>query len=119
MEPHYFPLGAHDVHLFDFHVFPRYRGRGMNPLLVRHILRRLAADGLGRAFIEAAEWNRAQLSSLGKTPFRRFGRARKWTVLRRTVVCWANGDTVDPVKTGSRHGFPSQPAQHGIPDILP
>jgi ribosomal protein S18 acetylase RimI-like enzyme len=118
MEPYYFPLGTQDVHLFDFHVFPRYRGRGMNPLLVRHILRRLAAEGLGRAFIEAAEWNRAQLSSLGKTPFRRFGSARKWTALRRTVVFWANGDTVDPMNTGSPWRSPSQRLNQGISDIL-
>jgi len=45
VEPHYFPLGQDDVHLFDFHVFPHYRGQGMNPFLVIHILRSLAAEG--------------------------------------------------------------------------
>ena len=28
VEPHYFPLAPIDVHLFDFHVFSQYRGRG-------------------------------------------------------------------------------------------
>jgi ribosomal protein S18 acetylase RimI-like enzyme len=88
IEGHYFPLGQRDAHLFDFHIFPQYRGRGMNPFLVGHILRRLAAEGVARAFIEAAGWNQAQLSSLGKTPFHRFGRARKWTFFGRTIVCW-------------------------------
>lgn len=91
IEPHYFPLGEDDVHLFDFYVFPQYRGRGLNPLLVADILRRLAADSVGRAFIEAAEWNLAQLSSLGNTPFRRLGCAKKVTIFGQTIVCWGRG----------------------------
>jgi len=89
IEPHYFPLTQSDVHLFDFHVFPEYRGRGFNPMLVSHILWRLAAEGSRRAFIEAAAWNRAQLSSLTRTPFLRFGRAIKWTFAGHTIVHWA------------------------------
>jgi ribosomal protein S18 acetylase RimI-like enzyme len=92
IEPHYFPLGHDDVHFFDFHVFPQYRGRGMNPLLVTYILQRLAAEGVGRALIEAAEWNQAQLSSLSKTPFRRLGRAKKVTIFGRTIVSWSRGE---------------------------
>jgi hypothetical protein len=34
-------------------------------------------------------------------------------------VCWVNNDAGQRVPTGTRHGFPPQPAQHGIPDILP
>ena len=41
VEPHYFSLGQDDVHLFDFHVFPQYRGQGMNPFLVTSILSNL------------------------------------------------------------------------------
>ncbi|MGA2071878.1 MAG: GNAT family N-acetyltransferase [Terriglobia bacterium] len=95
VEPHYFPLGHDDVHLFDFHVFPQYRGRGMNPLLVTYILQSLAAEGAGRAFIEAAEWNQPQLSSLFKTPFRCLGKAWKLTFLGRTIVYyWAKNGTL-------------------------
>jgi ribosomal protein S18 acetylase RimI-like enzyme len=89
VEPHYFPLGQNDVHLLDFHVFTEYRGRGINPFLVSHILRSLAIAGADRAFIEAAEWNQAQLSSLAKTPFRRLGLAKKLTILHHTMVWWA------------------------------
>ena len=89
MEPHYFPLGQNDVHFFDFQVFPQYRGRGINPFLVGQILQNLATeDGMGRAFIEAAEWNQPQLSSLKKTSFRRLGHGRKIQVLRHTTVWW-------------------------------
>lgn len=93
IEPHFFGLGTNDVHLFDYYVAPSYRGKGLNPLLVRHILRELARECGGRAFIEVAEWNHAQLSSLRKTPFRRLGRAQKLTIGSRTIVQW---DT-DPV----------------------
>src|ERR1019366_2612275 len=95
VEPHYFRLGSGDVHLFDFHVFPQYRGRGVNPLLVSYILRSLAAEGQGRAFIEAAEWNQAQLASLRRTPFRRLGSARKFTLFRCTMVWWDENKTVE------------------------
>jgi GNAT superfamily N-acetyltransferase len=98
IEPHFFPLGANDVHLFDFQVFPQYRGRGMNPLLVHHILRELAGECRGRAFIEAAEWNHAQLASLEKTPFHRIGWARKFTVLGRTMVFWEQSPAAEQVR---------------------
>ena len=92
IEPHYFPLAQDDVHLFDFHVFPQYRGQGLNPFLVNYILHSLASESSGRAFIEAAEWNQAQLSSLSKTPFRRLGLARKSKILHRIIVCWAKNE---------------------------
>lgn len=95
VKPHYFRLGPGDVHLFDFHVFPQYRGQGVNPLLVSYILRSLAAEGQGRAFIEAAEWNQAQLASLRRTPFRRLGSARKFTLFRYTMVCWDENKAVE------------------------
>jgi ribosomal protein S18 acetylase RimI-like enzyme len=95
VESHYFRLGQDDVHLFDFHVFPQYRGRGVNPLLVSYILRSLAAECQGRAFIEAAEWNQAQLASLRRTPFHRLGSARKFTLFRQTMVWWDENKTVE------------------------
>jgi ribosomal protein S18 acetylase RimI-like enzyme len=96
IEPYYFPLGPDDVHLFDFHVFPQYRGRGINPLLVAHILRNIATVCAGRAFIEAAEWNEAQLSSLLKTPFHRLGAARSVALFGRTFVSWTEDKYVQP-----------------------
>ena len=88
IEPHYLPLGENDVHLFDFFVLPEYRGRGINPSLVNYMLRSLAGEGASRAFIEAAEWNHAQLSSLRKTPFRLLGMAKKTRFFHHTVVAW-------------------------------
>jgi GNAT superfamily N-acetyltransferase len=88
MEPHFLPLGSNDVHLFDFFVFPEYRGQRLNPSFVSHILRRLASDRRSRAYIEAAEWNTAQLHSLSRTPFQNFGRAWKCCIFGKTIVLW-------------------------------
>jgi ribosomal protein S18 acetylase RimI-like enzyme len=101
IEPYYFPLAPDDVHLFDFHVFPQYRGRGINPYSVAHILDNLAMNCGGRAFIEAAEWNEAQLSSLRKTPFRRMGRARSFSLFGHTLVSWAGNDTAKQIHKGT------------------
>jgi hypothetical protein len=98
IEPYYFPLGRDDVHLFDFHVFSQYRGQGINPCLVTNILRNLATDCGGRAFIEAAEWNEAQLASLRKTPFRRLGWARSFTVFGHTLVSWVDSKTAQQMR---------------------
>lgn len=104
IEPYYFPLAQDDVHLFDFHVFPQYRGCGINPLLVTHILRRFAASRAGRAFIEAAEWNQAQLSSLQKTPFRRLGMVRTVALFGQTFSCWSEMKAAEPKKANQVHG---------------
>lgn len=88
MEQHFHPLGKNDAHLFDYFVFPEYRGRRINPALVNQVVSVLAAERRRYAFIEAAQWNAAQLSSLGKTPFRRFGRGRKGSFFRKTRVLW-------------------------------
>jgi len=103
MEPYYFPLGPEDVHFFDFQVFSEFRGRGFNPLLVDCILEDLANHCGGRAFIEAAEWNEAQLSSLRKTPFRLLGFAKSYKISGRLLTCWAGTETAnheqgDPVR---------------------
>lgn len=94
VEPHYFPLGPDDVQFLDFHVFPKYRGRAMDWFLMTHILHKLSAEGRARAFGEAAEWNKASLSSFAMAPFRRLGCVRKYTVLGHTIVLWAGNETV-------------------------
>jgi hypothetical protein len=101
MAPYYFPLAQDDVHLFDFHVFPLYRGRGINPYLICRILDGLAMNCRGRAFIEVAEWNDPQLSSLRKTPFRCLGSARSFTIMGYTLVSWIKNDIVAQINKGT------------------
>jgi len=104
IEPYYFPLGSGDIHLFDFHVFPQYRGQGINPLLVTYILHSLATNCAGRAFIEAAEWNHAQLSSLQKTPFLRLGCVRSVRVFGHTLSWWSEMKTEKYKKVNAEQG---------------
>jgi len=88
METHFHPLGASDVHLFDFYVFPEFRGQRLNPTLVGSILRELSATQRGRAFIECAVWNEPQLRSLARTPFQRFGTAANTAFSVALLFCW-------------------------------
>lgn len=94
--PYYFPLTPEDVQFFDFYVFPKFRGRGIDWFLMTRVLQSVAADGAARAFAEAGEWNRASLSSIASTPFRRLGCVRKVTLLGQPIVFWARGDAVQP-----------------------
>jgi ribosomal protein S18 acetylase RimI-like enzyme len=88
VRPYFVPLGPNDIHLFDFLVFPEYRGRRINPSLVAHILDTSGSEGRSRAYIEVAEWNRAELRSLERTDFHVLGVARKTLIMQRTIVEW-------------------------------
>lgn len=88
IRPHFVPLSENDVHLFDFHVFSEYRGRGLNPLLVTSILDAARRDDITRAYIEVAQWNTAQLRSLRKTDFKPLGLARKFSLGTQAIVWW-------------------------------
>jgi ribosomal protein S18 acetylase RimI-like enzyme len=89
IQPHFLPFGPNDVHLFDFLVFPEFRGKRINPLLVNKILETLITENRTRAYIEVAEWNKPQLASLNHTGFHRLGLAHKTLFRGRTVVVWA------------------------------
>ncbi|HEY6445192.1 MAG TPA: GNAT family N-acetyltransferase [Acidobacteriaceae bacterium] len=93
--PYYFPMGAKDVQLFDFYVFPRFRGRAIHWLLTGHILHTLAAEGGSRAFADTGEWNQAQLASFRMTPFRILGVVRTYRLLGRLLVRWDASRSVD------------------------
>ena len=89
IEPHYFPLGQDDVHLFDFHVFPQYRGQGMNPYPGHpYPLQIWQPRGRVVRLSKPQSGTEPQLSSLGKLHFDRLGFARKLTLFGRTIVCW-------------------------------
>lgn len=88
--PYYFPMGPNDVQLFDFYVFPRFRGRALHWLLTSHILQALAGEGATRAFADTHEWNQAQLASFKMTQFRELGMVRSFDILGHKFVSWAN-----------------------------
>jgi len=95
---YYFPMGQKDVQLFDFYVFPKFRGRALHWLLTAHILQVLAAEGAARAFADTGEWNQAQISSFKMTPFRLLGLVRPFTLFGHTFVSWVENRTTEPLK---------------------
>jgi Acetyltransferase (GNAT) family len=99
---YYFPMGPKDVQLFDFYVFPKFRGRAMHWLLTAYIVQTLSAEGAMRAFADTGEWNQAQISSFKMTPFRRLGLARSFTLVGRRFVCWAEKETGEQGESAGR-----------------
>ncbi|HTZ48942.1 MAG TPA: GNAT family N-acetyltransferase [Verrucomicrobiae bacterium] len=102
--PYYFPIGPDDIQLFDFYIFPKFRGRALHGVLTSHILRELAAEGAVRAFADTAEWNQAQLSSFKMTPFRQIGLAQVLRIPGCRIVSWVESEHRDGIekKTASR-----------------
>jgi hypothetical protein len=95
---YYFPMGLKDVQLFDFYVFPKFRGRALHWLLTAYILQTLASEGAARAFADTGEWNQAQLASFKMTPFRRLGMVRSFTIFGHTFVSWGETKTVEQLE---------------------
>jgi ribosomal protein S18 acetylase RimI-like enzyme len=88
IEPYYFPLTDQDVHLFDYHVFPEFRGNGINVYLVEFMLSSLKKERVKRAFIETRIWNTAERRSLQKTSFHQMGICRKLVLFGNPIVVW-------------------------------
>jgi ribosomal protein S18 acetylase RimI-like enzyme len=106
---YYFLLGEDDIQLFDFYVFPKFRGRAILWFLVAHILQSLKGEGAARVFGDVAEWNQASLSFYKMTPFRRLGLARSFTILGRTFTRWVENGTDQKAPNGveRRDGAPT------------
>jgi len=98
---YYFPMGQKDVQLFDFYVFPKFRGRALHWLLTAYILQTLAAEGAARAFADTGEWNKAQMSSFKLTPFRRLGAVRSFTIFGYTFVSWVQKGAAEQLQLAS------------------
>ena len=92
---YYFPMAQDDVQLFDFYVFPKFRGRAILWFLITHILSSLGDEGAARVFGDVAEWNQASLSFYKTSPFHRLGLARKVTILGYTLVRWDQNQAVE------------------------
>jgi len=89
IQPHYFPMTDKDVHLFDNFIFEELRGRGINTVLINHVIDELKKKGLLRAFIETNITNKREIRSLAKTDFQKFGLGRKYHTRGYCVVIWS------------------------------
>jgi ribosomal protein S18 acetylase RimI-like enzyme len=92
---YYFPMAQEDVQLFDFYVFPKFRGRAILWFLIIFILSSLREEGASRVFGDVAEWNQASLSFYKTIPFQRLGRARTLTIFGRTFVSWTENEPLE------------------------
>jgi len=108
---YYFPLGQKDVQLFDFYVFPKFRGRALHWLLTAHILQAIRADGASRAFADTGEWNQAQLSSFRMTQFRPLGSVRAFTFFGYTWVSWTKPKSLEEKQLAAE-------AKHKVPTTV-
>lgn len=99
---YYFPMAHDDVQLFDFYVFPKFRGRAILWFLIMFILRSLRDEGAFRVFGDVAEWNHPSLSFYKTIPFRRLGAVRSLTIFGHTFMSWSE---YKPVKQRGKHKF--------------
>ena len=75
-KPNVRTLTADEVNFFDAMIFENFRGRGLNPVLVNYVLSELQKQHCVRAFIETKTTNTAEIRSLAKTDFCRYGLAQ-------------------------------------------
>jgi ribosomal protein S18 acetylase RimI-like enzyme len=88
MMPHYYPLIASDVHIFDGFILPQYRGQGTFTLMMTLVMERLKQMGLRRAYVEASEWNTLASRAFEKMQFHFLGVAHQRFRKGKTVVTW-------------------------------
>lgn len=88
MIPYYFPLTERDLHLFDGYTFPNFRGHGLNPVLLNHVLKYYRNEGFHRAYLETREWNTAVMRSVPKNGFIKIGLAKRRIRRGKCTVTW-------------------------------
>ena len=86
----FFPYGQRDIYLFDAGTFPEYRGRHYQPVLMKHIQKKLKEAGFTRCFIYVRELNGAMLRSISRSGWKKFGTARKFHLCGYDVVIWSD-----------------------------
>jgi ribosomal protein S18 acetylase RimI-like enzyme len=86
IKPYFFPLGPNDVHLFDNEIFPPFRGKGLNSILIDSVLLELKKKGILRAFIETRNWNIAEINSLSKTKLKIFGQVVTLNIGKKVII---------------------------------
>jgi RimJ/RimL family protein N-acetyltransferase len=88
MKPHYIPLLAKDVHIFDGFIFPANRGQGEMAVMMDLVIDRLKTQGLRRAYIETAEWNASSRKFIEKMGYAKIGCAKQRYRRGKNVVTW-------------------------------
>ena len=100
IETYYFPLGNDDVQLFDFYVFPKFRGRAVLWFLIAEILQALNVEGAARVFGDVAEWNQPSLSFYKMTPFRLLGLVTTYRIFGQVLTRWSSSMPTELAEKG-------------------
>lgn len=86
--PYYLPVKDNDVVILDIETFPKFRGLGLNPVLMNYSFNELKKEGAVRAYGMVKAWNKASINALAKTHFKKYSIARKFQLLRRNITLW-------------------------------
>jgi RimJ/RimL family protein N-acetyltransferase len=89
MKPHFIPLMAQDVHIFDGFIFPEHRGQGEMAIMMNLVVDRLRLMGLRRAYIETAEWNTSSIKFIEKMGYTKLGYAKQRLWRGKNKVTWS------------------------------
>ena len=73
VERWFVPLEADDVVIFATVTFPQWRGRGIGPAMMQHIIANELA-GRGRAYVDCKVWNKPAMRGIAKAGFTCMGR---------------------------------------------
>ena len=85
MGHYFFPLMNNCVVLSHFATVPQFRGRGLYPALLVHILHQLAGTQIEYFVIECSDWNVGSQRGIERAGFRHIGYGK---VTRRSRLSW-------------------------------
>jgi GNAT superfamily N-acetyltransferase len=114
---YFWPVVPSCVMLSHFGTVPEFRGRGLYPAMLTHILRELAADHVEHFLIECCDWNIGSRRGIERAGFRHIGYG-KATIRGR--LSWhplppetTGPDVTLPRRQSVRIRRPPQPVQAG------
>lgn len=87
---YFFPTTNRDAIFFDGEIFPKYRGKGISPEMLKKIFIKLKKEGIERIYGDVKIWNKTNIRSLPKTGLKRIGRVRKFKIKAKEYLIWSS-----------------------------
>lgn len=82
------PLAPDEAIIEATEVYPAYRGKGYNPLMIKAVFDALANRGVRRVYMSSKKWNTPSLRSLAKTGLREAGSVRRFELFGKRITIW-------------------------------
>ena len=86
----HFPLTPKDAVCGAAEIFPEYRGRGINPTMLKLMFLEMKKSGINRIYLVIKEWNHANIKSVQKADFKKIGIAKEINILGKKIIIWYN-----------------------------